>query len=218
MKDKRKKDKGYKMTTLKAPACLIIMDGFGLAQPSDANAISIANKPNLNRYLDENVVCVLQASGEAVGLPAGQMGNSEVGHLNIGAGRIVDQELTRINKACKNHEINNNEILIKACSNAKDNNGVLHLMGLISDGGVHSSNEHLYALLDLAIMQDVENVFVHCFLDGRDVPPTSGADYISQLEHIILKKNENAQKTGKKTKIEIASIQGRYYVMDRDNR
>lgn len=200
------------------PACLIIMDGFGLAPDGPGNAISIAKKPNLDKYFSENKMCTLDASGEAVGLPAGQMGNSEVGHLNIGAGRIVDQELTRINKACKTGEIFKNEILLKACDNVKTNNGVLHLMGLISDGGVHSSNQHLYALLDLAILQDVGQVFVHCFMDGRDVPPTSGADFIRQLEEVIAQKNQKAQKEGKSTKIEIASIQGRYYVMDRDNR
>lgn len=200
------------------PACLIIMDGFGLAPDGPGNAISIAKKPNLDKFFSENTVCTLKASGEAVGLPAGQMGNSEVGHLNIGAGRIVDQELTRINKACKTGEIFKNEILLKACDNVNTNNGVLHLMGLISDGGVHSNNQHLYALLDMAIMQNVDQVFVHCFMDGRDVPPTSGADYIRQLEEVIAQKNQKAKDESKSTKIEIASIQGRYYVMDRDNR
>lgn len=200
------------------PACLIIMDGFGLADSGPGNAISLAKTPNLDKYFSENTMCTLQASGESVGLPAGQMGNSEVGHLNIGAGRIVDQELTRINKACKTGEINKNEILLKACENARADGAVLHLMGLISDGGVHSSNQHLYALLDLAIMQDVSRVFVHCFMDGRDVPPTSGAQYIEQLKEVISQKNHKAQESKKSTHIEIASIQGRYYVMDRDNR
>lgn len=203
---------------MKNPGCLIIMDGFGLAANDERNAIAQAKKPNLDSYFDKNVTVMLQAGGEAVGLPSGQMGNSEVGHLNIGAGRIVDQELTRINKACKNREINNNEIILEACKRAKDNNGVLHLMGLISDGGVHSSNEHLYALLDLAIMQDVPSIFVHCFMDGRDVPPTSGAQYLTQLEAVINQKNINAEKCNKESRVEIASVQGRYYVMDRDNR
>lgn len=203
---------------LNNPMCLIIMDGFGLAEAGPSNAISLANKPNLDKIFAENTVSKLQASGEAVGLPDGQMGNSEVGHLNIGAGRIVDQELTRINKACKTGEINHNEVLDQACENVKSNNGVLHLMGLLSDGGVHSSIEHLYALLDLAIEHDVPQVFVHCFMDGRDVPPTSGIDYIRQLEAEIEKRNNACTEQNKTTKIQIASVQGRYYVMDRDNR
>ena len=151
-------------------------------------------------------------------MPAGQMGNSEVGHLNIGAGRVVYQELTRINKACQDGSILNNEVLITACKHAKENNGALHLMGLISDGGVHSSLEHLYALFDLAIAQEVPHVFVHCFMDGRDVPPTSGVEYIGQLEDKIAIKNAQCVADEKKTSIAIASIQGRYYVMDRDKR
>lgn len=203
---------------MKNPACLIIMDGFGLAPASESNAISLANTPSLDKYFSEHTMVQLDASGEAVGLPAGQMGNSEVGHLNIGAGRIVYQELTRINKSCQTGEILQNEVLIEACKNVNENNGVLHLMGLISDGGVHSSLEHLYSLLDLAIEQKVKRVFVHCFMDGRDVPPTSGVEYIKQLEEKIAIKNAQCVAEQKNTAIQIASIQGRYYVMDRDNR
>lgn len=200
------------------PLALVIMDGFGLAPKGPGNAISLAQKPNLDKYFSENVVCKLQASGEAVGLPAGQMGNSEVGHLNIGAGRIVYQELTKINKACAEGTIFENEILKNACKNANKNNGVLHLMGLISDGGVHSSIEHLFALFDLAIKNKVKNVFVHCFMDGRDVPPTSGSGYLAQLEEKIAIKNAECAANGIECSIQIASVQGRYYVMDRDNR
>lgn len=200
------------------PAALIIMDGFGLNNAGPTNAISVAKTPNLDKIFGENATTQLQASGEAVGLPAGQMGNSEVGHLNIGAGRIVYQELTRINKACETGELNNNEVLLKACKNVNETGGVLHLMGLISDGGVHSNNKHLYALLDLAIKQKVKKVFVHCFLDGRDVPPTSGADYVAQLEEEISVRNAKCAANEQDTSIIIASVQGRYYVMDRDNR
>lgn len=194
------------------------MDGFGLAEAGPKNAIASAKTPNLDKIFSEHKVAKLDASGEEVGLPAGQMGNSEVGHLNIGAGRVVYQELTRINKACQDGSILNNEVLITACKHAKENNGALHLMGLISDGGVHSSLEHLFALFDLAIKEEVPHVFVHCFMDGRDVPPTSGVEYIGQLEDKIAIKNAQCVADGKKTSIAIASIQGRYYVMDRDKR
>ena len=207
-----------KKNTYSLPACLIIMDGFGLAKAGSSNAISQAITPNLDKIFSENTVCKLKASGESVGLPDGQMGNSEVGHLNIGAGRIVDQELTRINKACKDGTIETNEVLLKACSKTVDNDSVLHLMGLISDGGVHSNISHLYALMDLAIKNNVPNVFIHCFMDGRDVPPTSGASYIEKLESEIHKRNQSCAEKELRTKIKIASIQGRYYVMDRDNR
>lgn len=203
---------------MKNPACLIIMDGFGLADAGPNNAISTAKTPNLDKIFNEHKMCKLAASGEAVGLPAGQMGNSEVGHLNIGAGRVVYQELTRINKACEDGSILKNKVLLNACKEAKKNNGALHLMGLISDGGVHSSLDHLYALFDLAIAEEVPQVFVHCFMDGRDVSPTSGVEYIHQLEEEILKCNSKCIAAGKNTSIVIASIQGRYYVMDRDKR
>ncbi|MDO5328597.1 MAG: 2,3-bisphosphoglycerate-independent phosphoglycerate mutase [Coriobacteriia bacterium] len=200
------------------PVGLIIMDGFGIAEPSSSNAISVAKTPNLDKIFTDNVTTQLQASGEAVGLPDGQMGNSEVGHLNIGAGRIVYQELTRINNACKSGDIENNKVLLEACEYAKKHKGVLHFMGLISDGGVHSNNEHLYALLDMAVKNKVPHVFVHCFMDGRDVPPKSGIDYIRQLEEEITIRNAKCVAEDLPTSIQIASVQGRYYVMDRDNR
>lgn len=196
----------------KQPVCLIIMDGFGIDEPSDKNAISLAKKPFLDELFASRPFIQLQASGEAVGLPEGQMGNSEVGHLNIGAGRVVYQELTRINKACKDGSLASNEVLISAYESAKQNGGVLHLMGLLSDGGVHSNNEHLYALMQLAADMQLPQVFIHCLMDGRDVPPRSGLDYIRELLG-VMDKLETEQ-----THFTLASIQGRYYGMDRDNR
>ena len=199
---------------LRLPACLIIMDGFGLAEPGEGNAIAQANTPCLDRVLSECPTVKLEASGEAVGLPAGQMGNSEVGHLNIGAGRVVHQELSRINRACASGELAGNAVLSAALEAAKAPGAALHFMGLLSDGGVHSSNEHLYALLSLACEAGVADVRVHCFMDGRDVPPKSGAGYVAELEEHI------AALAGRypETRIRIASISGRYYAMDRDNR
>lgn len=192
---------------------LIIMDGFGLDVPSSKNAISLANTPVLDTLFATCSHTQLQASGEAVGLPAGQMGNSEVGHLNIGAGRVVYQELTRINHACASGEIQHNTVLCSAFTYAKQHSGVVHFMGLLSDGGVHSNNAHLYALLEMACAQAVPNVHIHCFMDGRDVSPTSGKAYIEALED----KLGNLQQTYPRTKLSIASIAGRYYAMDRDN-
>ena len=160
---------------LRTPACLIIMDGFGLADPGPGNAISLASTPRLDELFATCSHTQLQASGEAVGLPAGQMGNSEVGHLNIGAGRVVYQELSRINNACADGSLAENEVLQRAFRDASREGAVLHLMGLLSDGGVHSMNTHLYALLEAAKQAGVPRVRVHCFLDGRDVPPASGA-------------------------------------------
>ena len=194
------------------PACLIIMDGFGLAEPGEGNAISLASTPVLDEVFATCSKTVLDASGEPVGLPDGQMGNSEVGHLNIGAGRVVYQELTRINRACRDGSIAENEVIREAFSVACKPGAVLHLMGLLSDGGVHSSNEHLYALLELAASMGVPDVRVHCFMDGRDVPPKSGLGYIEELEQVIERTATDA------TSIRIASIDGRYYAMDRDNR
>ena len=217
---------------LNLPACLIIMDGFGLAPEGEGNAISIAKTPVLDDLFANRPMTRLEASGLAVGLPEGQMGNSEVGHLNIGAGRIVDQELTRINKACESGTLATNPVLSEAfaalareeaivaeasdASSAVDDSysPALHLMGLLSDGGVHSSNEHLYALIEAALDAGVKDVRVHCFMDGRDVPPTSGAGYVEQLEariDRIVEKHPDA-------KVGISSIMGRYYAMDRDNR
>ena len=185
------------------------MDGYGLREPAKGNAITQANTPNLDALLANCPHTKLAASGEPVGLPDGQIGNSEVGHLNIGAGRLVPQELTRINHACEDGSIAENEVICKAFQNCGDNNKTLHLLGLLSDGGVHSSIDHLFALIDAAVSHGVEKVRVHAFLDGRDVPPTSGADFVRRT-HLKL---EDANADAK-----IASISGRYYAMDRDNR
>ena len=192
---------------MKKPLVLMILDGFGIA-PTEGNAIAAANRPNLDKIFAENPHTQIGASGMDVGLPDGQMGNSEVGHTNIGAGRIVYQELTRITKSAQDGDMDKNEALLKAMNNAKDNGKALHLMGLLSDGGVHSHNTHLYALLEMAKRVGVEKVFVHCFMDGRDVPPSSGKDYVKEL----MDKLEEIG-VGK-----IATVMGRYYAMDRDNR
>ena len=195
---------------LALPVCLVIMDGFGLAPAGPGNAISLAHTPFLDK-LFAGECTRLQASGEAVGLPEGQMGNSEVGHLNIGAGRVVHQELTRINRACRTGSIDENEV-INACLDASRAPGrALHVMGLLSDGGVHSSNEHLFAILEHAVSCGLEDIRVHCFLDGRDVPPSSGEGYVAELEQLIVLK-------GWESKVRIASVSGRYYAMDRDKR
>ena len=196
------------------PAALIIMDGFGIETQGEGNAISMARTPNLDIYFNEQPHIQLQASGEAVGLPAGQMGNSEVGHLNIGAGRIVYQELSRINRACSQGEIASNQVLLDAMRNAVDHRSALQFMGLLSDGGVHSNNEHLFALLRLAGQNEVPLVLVHAFLDGRDVPPRSGLTYVQELEMVI--EGLNAQYPA--THFAIESVCGRYYAMDRDKR
>jgi len=192
---------------MKKPLVLMILDGFGIA-PDEGNAIVAAQTPNLDRILKENPVTKIGASGMDVGLPDGQMGNSEVGHTNIGAGRIVYQELTRITKSAQEGGMEKNPALVKAMQSAKDNGKALHFMGLLSDGGVHSHNTHLYALLGMAKKMGLEKVFVHCFLDGRDVPPSSGKDYVKEL---VEKLDEIG--VGK-----VATVMGRYYAMDRDNR
>ena len=192
----------------KTPTALIIMDGFGISAGDSGNAVRAANTPCLDRFFREFAHTELSASGLDVGLPDGQMGNSEVGHTNIGAGRIVYQELTRITKSAADGDFYENEAFLAATENCKKNGSALHLMGLLSDGGVHSHNTHLYALLTLAKRQGLEKVFVHCFMDGRDVPPSSGADYVAQLE-------EKMREIGVG---KIATIMGRYYAMDRDNR
>ena len=186
----------------------MILDGFGLAAPTNGNAIHLANTPHLD-WLMEKYPCVEgQASGLAVGLPEGQMGNSEVGHTNIGAGRVVYQELTRISKDINDGIFFKNKALIDAINHAIKHNSDLHLYGLLSDGGVHSHNTHLYALLELAKQKGLSRVYVHVFLDGRDTPPTSGLGYIKELE-------EKMQEIGIG---QIATISGRYYAMDRDKR
>ncbi|MDO4563600.1 MAG: 2,3-bisphosphoglycerate-independent phosphoglycerate mutase, partial [Clostridia bacterium] len=187
---------------------LLILDGYGYNKEHNGNAIYAASKPNMDRYMKECPHTYINASGLDVGLPDGQMGNSEVGHTNIGAGRIVYQELTRITKACEEGAIFENKALLGACENCKKHDSALHLYGLLSDGGVHSHNTHLYALLEMAKRQGLDKVFVHCFMDGRDVSPTSGIDFIRELE-------EKMQQIGVG---KIGVISGRYYAMDRDNR
>ena len=192
----------------KRPVVLCILDGYGLTDRVDGNAVKLANTPNLDDLMAMYPTTTLKACGNAVGLPEGQMGNSEVGHLNIGAGRIVYQSLTLINKAVEDGTFFTNEAFLKAIQHAKDNDSKLHIWGLLSNGGVHSSNEHIYALLKLAKDQGLEKVYVHAFLDGRDVAPDSGADFVQELQD---KMNEIG--VG-----QIASISGRYYAMDRDKR
>ncbi|MCL2456733.1 MAG: 2,3-bisphosphoglycerate-independent phosphoglycerate mutase, partial [Defluviitaleaceae bacterium] len=186
----------------------MILDGFGIAGASEDNAIHVAKTPHLDWLTEKFPFQSGAASGMDVGLPDGQMGNSEVGHTNIGAGRVVYQELTRITKEIADGEFFENKILLGAIENAKKNNSALHLYGLLSDGGVHSHNSHLYALLEMAKRNGVEKVFVHAFLDGRDTPPASGRDFVRELEEKISQIG-----VGK-----IATISGRYYAMDRDNR
>ncbi|MDD2335392.1 MAG: 2,3-bisphosphoglycerate-independent phosphoglycerate mutase [Geobacteraceae bacterium] len=190
------------------PLILMILDGWGLSPRRENNAIALANPQVMSRLCREYPYTELQASGMAVGLPDGQMGNSEVGHLNIGAGRIVYQELTRITKAITDGSFFRNPVLLDCLAKTRTSGGRLHLAGLLSDGGVHSHNTHLYALLQLARQEGIKEVFVHCFLDGRDTPPKSALEYISSLE-------EEMQKIGIGR---IATIMGRYYAMDRDNR
>lgn len=190
------------------PLVLVILDGWGYAPPSNSNAISLARKPNYERLLSEFPNTLVHTSGRYVGLPTGQMGNSEVGHLNIGAGRVVYMDITRIGLMIENREFFNNPVLLQAMKNARSGGRRLHLLGLLSDGGVHSHQNHLYALLRMAKENGVDRTFVHCFMDGRDTPPTSGAGYVEQLQR---KMREYG--TGK-----IASVEGRYYAMDRDRR
>ncbi len=191
----------------KKPTVLMILDGYGLNDNQKGNAVELANTPNLDILMKECPFVRGNASGMAVGLPDGQMGNSEVGHLNMGAGRIVYQELTRITKEISDGTFFENKALLQAVENCKKNDSALHFFGLLSDGGVHSHNTHLYGLLELAKRNDLSKVYVHCFLDGRDTPPSSGIEYATALQE---KMNELG--VG-----EIASVSGRYYAMDRDN-
>ena len=187
---------------------LMILDGFGENPKKEGNAVKLAKTPNIDRLMKEYPNTKIAASGLAVGLPEGQMGNSEVGHTNIGAGRIVYQELTRITKSIENGDFFSNEELVKAMENCKKNNSKLHILGLVSDGGVHSHIRHLFGLLEIAKRRDIEEVYVHCFLDGRDTPPASAESYIQELEEKMRKKG-----VGK-----IATVAGRFYGMDRDKR
>src|SRR6478672_260609 len=186
---------------------LIIMDGWGLGKIKSSDAIQHANVPFVSSLYAKFPNSTLVTCGEAVGLPQGQMGNSEVGHLNLGAGRIVYQELERINVAIRSGEFEKNEVLLNSIRYAKDNNKPLHLMGLVSDGGVHSHINHLKAITSLCKEKNIENVYVHAFTDGRDTDPKSGINFLKELnEHLI-------KSTGK-----IATVTGRYYAMDRDKR
>ena len=191
----------------KKPTVLMILDGYGLNNESKGNAVALAKTPVMDKLMKEYPFVKGNASGMAVGLPDGQMGNSEVGHLNMGAGRIVYQELTRITKEIQDGTFFENPALLAAVKNCKENDSALHMFGLLSDGGVHSHNTHLYGLLELAKRNGLEKVYVHAFLDGRDTPPASGKEFAEQLEAEMAKIG-----VGK-----IASVAGRYYAMDRDN-
>lgn len=190
------------------PLLLMILDGWGINPSSENNAVALAAKPNIDRLLAQYPHEPIFTSGMAVGLPEGQMGNSEVGHLNIGAGRIVYQDLTRISKSIADGDFFTNPVLVECIAKTRAAGGRLHLCGLLSDGGVHSHNTHLYGLLELARQRGVSEVFIHCLMDGRDTPPKSGGDYIAELETEISRIGVGS----------IATVSGRYYAMDRDNR
>ena len=196
------------MTQARRPLMFMILDGWGYREAREGNAILTARTPNLDRLTEEYPWCFLEASGEAVGLPEGQMGNSEVGHLNIGAGRIVYQDLTRINLSIKNGDFFKNPAFLNAISNAKANDSSLHLMGLVSYGGVHSYMTHLYSLIKLSQEKGLKKVYIHAFLDGRDVPPKAALKDIKELDAFC---KENGS-------VKIATLSGRYYAMDRDQR
>ena len=194
---------------MKKPFMLMILDGFGLKDEAFGNAIAAASTPNLDKIFETYPFAQLRASGLAVGLPEGQMGNSEVGHLNIGAGRVVYQELTRITKAINDGAFNGNAALLDAVAHAQKTGGAVHIMGLLSDGGVHSHIRHIKAALSLASLRGASKIYLHCFLDGRDVPPTSGAEYVKEICEFL-------QSLGLENSMGV--ICGRYYAMDRDKR
>ena len=188
-----------------------IMDGWGINPNKDLNkydATYLAKSVNINKLIQEEKYTQIHADSEYVGLPNGQMGNSEVGHLNLGAGRVVYQELTKINKSIREGDFFKNEKLLEAIEHVKKNNSSLHLMGLVSEGGVHSSMDHLFALIKLASDKGLKNVYIHAFLDGRDTPPKSACTYLEKVEAELKKYNLPP----------VASVMGRYYAMDRDNR
>ncbi len=190
------------------PVALVILDGYGIGEPNDGNAIWLAKTPVMDELLKDCPNTRLSASGLDVGLPEGQMGNSEVGHTNIGAGRVVFQDLPKITNAIADGSFFKNPAYLKAMSDAKASGGALHVLGLLSDGGVHSHIKHIFAILDMAKQQGLERVYVHCFLDGRDVNPTSGAGFVEKL----------AEKCAELGNAKIATIQGRFWGMDRDKR
>ncbi|MCK5322831.1 MAG: 2,3-bisphosphoglycerate-independent phosphoglycerate mutase, partial [Desulfobulbaceae bacterium] len=186
------------------PVLLAILDGWGIADPLETNAVHVAKTPNMDSWAAKYPFTTLVAHNGKVGLPEGQMGNSEVGHLNIGAGRTVYQDFTRINRDIETGDFYSNKVLVKTMEGVKEKGGALHLLGLVSDGGVHSHLEHLYALVRMAAEKGLNEVFVHAFMDGRDTPPKSGLEYVRQL-------NDFLTETGGG---EIATIIGRYFVMD----
>ncbi len=187
---------------------LIILDGWGYSKSNEGNAINLARTPNLDRFFNDYPWTLLDAAGEAVGLPDGQMGNSEVGHLNLGAGRIVYQELTRIGKCIESGEFYNNEVFLEAMEKVRQNDSALHLVGLVSDGGVHSHFDHLMALVEMARRQKIDRVFIHAILDGRDTIPFGAGPFLEKLVEYN-REHQNCQ---------VATICGRYYAMDRDRR
>ncbi len=193
---------------MKGPLCLIIMDGWGINPEDDGNAIAVAKTPVIDNLSKIHPSTILNASGLSVGLPKGQMGNSEVGHLNIGAGRVVYQDFTRISKAIEDRDFFNNPVLLDAMSAVTSNRSSLHVMGLLSDGGVHSHVEHLFALIEMAKKNGIERLFIHALLDGRDTPPRSALGYIKATEDCIKQVGLG----------EISTVTGRYYAMDRDKR
>ncbi|UUM12401.1 2,3-bisphosphoglycerate-independent phosphoglycerate mutase [Clostridiaceae bacterium HFYG-1003] len=193
---------------MKKPVMLLILDGFGLNDKTLGNAVSAASKPNFDYYWNHYPHTTLNASGLAVGLPEGQMGNSEVGHMNIGAGRVVYQELTRISEMIKTQEFFRNQALNHAFDQALARDGAVHLLGLVSDGGVHSHIDHIKALIRLGKEKGIKKLYLHAFMDGRDTSPTAGASYLKELQDLM-----DLEQTG-----QIASVSGRYYAMDRDNR
>ena len=196
------------MTKQRAPFALIIIDGWGYSAAREGNAIALAATPFYDELCEKYPQTLLEAHGARVGLPAGVMGNSEVGHLNIGSGRVIRMDVSLVDHEIETGAFFKNQVLLNAMHRARDRHKSLHLMGLISDGQVHSSLTHLYALLKMAADEGVERVYVHCFLDGRDTPPSSGAQYVAALQRQM-------QETGRG---EIATVVGRYYAMDRDKR
>src|SRR5215470_4136685 len=196
------------MTKRRQPIVLTVLDGWGYRPEAQGNAIALARKPTYDQLLGKFPNTLIQTSGKYVGLPDGQMGNSEVGHLNIGAGRIVHMDITRIDLMIQNGEFFSHPVLLAAMKHARSGERRLHIFGLLSEGGVHSHINHLYALLKMAKQQGVDRVFVHAFMDGRDTLPTSGAGYLEQLQQKMREYNTGT----------IASVSGRYYAMDRDRR
>ena len=193
---------------------LIVLDGWGLREPTDDNAAACAQTPFLDRISREFAMSRLDASGSAVGLPKGQMGNSEVGHLTMGAGRVIDMDLQRISKAARDGSLSRNQVLLDTLKTARERGSAVHFMGLVSDGGIHSHLDHLIALLRAAAREQCQRVYVHAFLDGRDTPPRSGRDHLATLEKAIA----DIREAHPDCKMRVASISGRYYAMDRDSR